>query len=147
MKSFADLKYSCKFAGIRTYKDTTMGNKSKNLTAKEEEIMRVFWEHGPLFVKEIVDLLPEPKPHVNTVSTVVRLLEQKEVVGHEKVGGSFRYHAILPKESYRRSTLGEMLRNYFDNSCKTMVSALVEEERMSVDDLKELIDIIEKKKS
>lgn len=108
--------------------------------------MRIFWEHGALLVKEIVDLLPEPKPHVNTVSTVVRLLEQKGAVGHEKEGGSFRYHALLPKESYRRSTLGEMLRNYFDNSCQSMVSTLVEEEKMSVDDLRELIDIIEKKK-
>lgn len=108
--------------------------------------MRVFWKHGPLFVKEIVDLLPDPKPHVNTVSTVVRLLEQRGVVGHEKIGGSFRYFAVLPKENFRRTSLGEMLRNYFDNSCKKMVSALVEDERMSVDDLKELIDIIEKKK-
>lgn len=123
-----------------------MADRQRALTAKEEEIMRIFWEHGALLVKEIIDLLPEPKPHVNTVSTVVRLLEQKGAVGHEKEGGSFRYHALLPKESYRRSTLGEMLRNYFDNSCKSMVSTLVEEERMSVDDLKELIDIIEKRK-
>ena len=123
-----------------------MAEKQKNLTAKEDEIMRIFWSHGALLVKEIVDLLPEPKPHVNTVSTVVRLLEQKGAVGHEKEGGSYRYHALLPKESYRRSTLGEMLRNYFDNSCKSMVSTLVEDERMSVDDLKELIDIIEKRK-
>lgn len=123
-----------------------MADRQRTLTAKEEEIMRIFWEHGPLLIREIVDLLPDPKPHVNTVSTVVRILEQKGAVGHEKEGGSFRYHALLPKESYRRSTLGEMLRNYFDNSCQSMVSTLVEEEKMSVDDLRELIDIIEKKK-
>ena len=123
-----------------------MSDKRVKLTNKEEEVMRVFWQHGALLVKEIVDYLPEPKPHVNTVSTVVRVLEGKGYVGHEKEGGSFRYHALLEKDSYRKSTLREMLRNYFDNSFKNMVSALVEEENLSSDDIKEFIEIIEKKK-
>jgi putative transcriptional regulator len=123
-----------------------MSDKRVKLTNKEEEVMRVFWQHGALLVKEIVDYLPEPKPHVNTVSTVVRVLEGKGYVGHEKEGGSFRYHALLEKDSYRKSTLREMLRNYFDNSFKNMVSALVEEEDLDTDDIREVIDIIEKKK-
>lgn len=123
-----------------------MSDKRVKLTNKEEEVMRVFWQHGALLVKEIVDYLPEPKPHVNTVSTVVRVLEGKGYVGHEKEGGSFRYHALLEKDSYRKSTLREMLRNYFDNSSKNMVSALVEEEDLDTDDIREVIDIIEKKK-
>lgn len=123
-----------------------MSDKRVKLTNKEEEVMRVFWQHGALLVKEIVDYLPEPKPHVNTVSTVVRVLEGKGYVGHEKEGGSFRYHALLEKDSYRKSTLREMLRNYFDNCFKNMVSALVEEEDLDTDDIREVIDIIEKKK-
>lgn len=123
-----------------------MSDKRVQLTNKEEEIMRVFWNNGPLFVKEILEFLPEPKPHVNTVSTVVRVLEGKGYVGHEKVGGSYRYHALLEKDSYRKSTLRDMLRNYFDNSLKNMVSALAEEEDLSGDDIKEFIDIIEKRK-
>ncbi len=120
--------------------------KRPQLTAKEEEIMQIFWQHGPLFVKEILDYMPEPKPHINTVSTVVRVLEGKGYVGHEKQGGSYRYQALLQKKNYCKSTLREMLRNYFDNSFKNMVSALVEDEQLDADELKEVIKIIEKKK-
>lgn len=122
-----------------------MSDKRPQLTLKEEEIMRIFWNHGSLFVKEILDHCPEPKPHVNTVSTVVRVLEKKGYVGHEKQGGSFRYHALLKKEDFRKITLLKMLKNYFDNSFKSMVSALVEENQLSEEEIKECIDIIEKK--
>ncbi len=120
--------------------------KRPQLTAKEEEIMQIFWQHGPLFVKEILDYMPEPKPHINTVSTVVRVLEGKGYVDHEKQGGSYKYHALLLKDNYRKTTLREMLKNYFDNSFKSMVSALVEDEQLDADELKEVIKIIEKKK-
>lgn len=120
--------------------------KKPHLTVKEEEIMRIFWVHGPLLVKEILEYLPEPKPHVNTVSTVVRVLEKKGYVGHEKEGGTYRYHAILQKESYKKTTLMDMLRNYFDNSFKSMVSAFVEENQLTEEEINECIDIIEKKK-
>lgn len=120
--------------------------KRPQLTAKEEEIMRIFWEHGNLLVKEVLEYCPEPKPHVNTVSTVIRVLEKKGYIGHEKEGGSFRYHTLLEKDLYRKSTLLNMLKNYFNNSLKSMVSALVEEKELSEEEIKECIDIIEKKK-
>lgn len=120
--------------------------KRPQLTAKEEEIMQIFWQHGPLFVKEILDYMPEPKPHINTVSTVVRVLEGKGYVDHEKQGGSYKYHALLLKDNYRKTTLREMLKNYFDNSFKSMVSALVEDEQLDAEELKEVMEIIEKKK-
>lgn len=120
--------------------------KRPQLTAKEEEIMRIFWEHGKLLVKEVLEYCPEPKPHVNTVSTVIRVLEKKGYIGHEKEGGSFRYHTLLEKDLYRKSTLLNMLKNYFNNSLKSMVSALVEEKELSEEEIKECIDIIEKKK-
>lgn len=116
------------------------------LTTREEEVMRILWEHGPLLVKEVLQFYPEPRPHVNTVSTVIRVLEKKGYAGHEKEGGTYRYHALLEKNSYRKATLLTMLRNYFDNSLKSMVSALVDEERLSQEEIKECIDIIEKKK-
>ena len=121
-------------------------DKKPHLTAKEEEVMRILWEHGPLLVKEVLEYLPEPKPHVNTASTVIRVLEKKGYVGHEKEVGTYRYHAILEKDSYRKATLMTMLRNYFDNSLKSMVSALVQEEELSEEEINECIDIIEKKK-
>ena len=120
--------------------------KKPHLTAKEEEVMRILWEHGPLLVKEVLEYLPEPRPHVNTVSPVIRVLEKKGYVGHEKEVGTYRYHAILEKDSYRKATLMTMLRNYFDNSLKSLVSALVQEEQLSEEEINECIDIIEKKK-
>ena len=122
-------------------------DKKPHLTAKEEEVMRILWEKGPLLVKEVLEFLPEPRPHVNTVSTVIRVLEKKGYVGHEKEVGTYRYHAILEKDSYRKATLMTILRNYFDNSLKSMVSALVQEEQLSEEEISECIDIIEKKKN
>ncbi len=123
-----------------------MNDKHPQLTSKEDEIMQIFWKHGALFVKEILNFFPEPKPHVNTVSTIVRILEKKGFVGHEKQGGSYRYHALLKKEDFRKATLMNMLRNYFDNSFKSMISALVEDKQLNEDEIKECIDIIEKNK-
>lgn len=125
------------------YKETV---KKPHLTAKEEEVMRILWERGPLLVKEVLDFMPEPRPHVNTVSTVIRVLEKKGYVGHQKEPGTYRYHAILEKESYRKATLLTMLRNYFDNSLKSLVSALVDDGQLSQEEIEECIDIIEKKK-
>ena len=113
------------------------------LTDKEEEIMMLLWEHGPMFVRQMVEYYNVPKPHVNTVSTIVRILEQKGYVGHEAVGGSHRYHAIARMEDFRRKTFGELIRNYFGNSYMGAVSALVEEEKISVDELKKLIEQVE----
>ncbi|MDE6022395.1 MAG: BlaI/MecI/CopY family transcriptional regulator [Muribaculaceae bacterium] len=120
--------------------------KKPHLTVKEEEVMRILWENGPMLVKEVLEYLPEPRPHVNTVSTVIRVLEKKGYVGHKKEVGTYRYHAILEKDTYRRTTLMTMLRNYFDNSLKSMVSALVQEEQLSEEEIKDCIDIIEKKR-
>ncbi len=116
------------------------------LTAKEEEVMRILWDNGPLFVKDVVNHMPDPKPHVNTVSTVIRVLEKKGYIGHEKEGGSFRYHPLLEKDSFRKTTLIEMLKNYFDNNLKNLVSALVEEKQLSEEEIKDCIDIIENNK-
>ena len=121
--------------------------KKPHLTAKEEEVMRILWENGPMLVKEMLEYYPEPRPHVNTVSTVIRVLEKKGYVGHEKEVGTYRYHAILEKDSYRKASLMTILRNYFDNSLKSMVSALVQDEDLSEEDIKECIDIIERNRN
>lgn len=116
------------------------------LTEKEMAIMQLLWGRGPLFVREMVELYPEPKPHFNTLSTLVRILEDKGYVGHEVLGNSHRFYAIARKEDFRERSLAEVIRNYFDNSYKSAVSALAREEKISVDELKEIIEIIEKNK-
>lgn len=125
----------------------TPGRKRKILTEKETEIMNMLWEHGPMFVKEMLGMYPDPKPHFNTVSTLVRILEDKGYVGHEKVGNSHRFYALANKSDFSGRSLAEVIRNYFNNSYKSAVSALVENEKISVDELREIIRLVESKRA
>ncbi|MCE4563241.1 BlaI/MecI/CopY family transcriptional regulator [Maribellus sp. CM-23] len=115
----------------------------KKLTQKEEEIMNFFWDRGPMFVKELKELYAGQKLHYNTLSTMVRALEEKGFVDHEQFGNTYRYFAAVTKEEYSKTTLGSVVKKYFDNSYKNVVSLLVEEENLSLDDLKKLIEEIE----
>ncbi|WP_308659670.1 BlaI/MecI/CopY family transcriptional regulator [uncultured Alistipes sp.] len=119
----------------------------EKLTQKEEELMRHFWVHGPLFVREVVALCPEPRPHFNTVSTIVRTLEAKGYLSHTAFGATYQYYPVVSEEEFSRQTLGGVIRKYFENSYMGAVSALVEEEKISVDELRELIERIERENS
>ena len=118
----------------------------KNLTKREEEIMKLFWEKGPLFVKEIIPLLDEPQPHFNTISTIVRGLEAKGYVAHEAFGNTHRYYAAVSETEHGKKSLSSVVNRYFSNSYMSAVSSLVQEEKISLDELKELIDLVEKQK-
>jgi BlaI family penicillinase repressor len=115
------------------------------LTAKEEEIMGLFWEKGPLFVKQLQELYDEPRPHFNTLSTIVRTLEDKGYLGHTVFGTTHQYHAMITAEEYNRGTLHGVVHKYFNNSYKRVVSALIEEENISIDELRSLIKEVENK--
>lgn len=121
------------------------GRKKQLLTEKETELMNMLWERGPLFVREIVELFPEPKPHFNTVATTIRILESKGYVEHEVLGGSHRFHAVADRSEFRSRSLSDVIRNFFGNSYKTAISSLIEEEKISVEEVKEILDFIEKK--
>jgi BlaI family transcriptional regulator, penicillinase repressor len=116
----------------------------KSLTAKEEELMGFFWEKGPLFVKQILDFYDEPKPHFNTLSTIVRGLEDKGFLAHTAYGNTFQYFTQISEEEFRKATLKNVIKKYFDNSYLGAVSSLVKEESISLDDLKNLITEVEK---
>lgn len=123
-----------------------MTKKAKDqLTPKEEELMQLLWEHGPILISKLVELYPDPKPHFNTVSTVVRRLEAKGFVGHNEVGGAFHYYALVEKEYFRRRSFGDFIKNYFGGSYYGAVSALVAEDKISADELKELLRLVEHK--
>lgn len=115
----------------------------EKLTVKEEECMEFFWEKGPLFVKDLLDVYPDPKPHVNTLSTVVRGLEAKGFLGHKSYGNTYQYYAVKSREEFKKSSLKDVVVRYFNNSYMSAVSTLVKDEKISVDELKELIKIIE----
>ena len=111
----------------------------KHLTNREEEIMEIFWEKGFLFVKEIIDLLDAPKPHYNTISTIVRILEDKGFIGHEQYGNTYRYHALISREEFSRITIKEVVGKYFNKSYASVVSMFVQEEKISPEEIQELI--------
>lgn len=121
------------------------GRKPQVLTDKEAVIMNILWDNGTLFVREILERYPEPKPHFNTIATTVRILEGKGYVTHEEIGTSHRFRTTAKKEDFRDRSLTEIIRNYFGNSYKNIVSALAEDEKISADELREIIDIIESK--
>jgi predicted transcriptional regulator len=116
----------------------------EKLTNKEEEIMRVLWDLKQAFVKEVLAELPDPKPHYNTISTIVRNLEEKGYIRHEAFGKTHRYQPAVTREEYRKSFMQKTISNYFGNSYKNVVSFLAKEEKISVNELKEIIDLIEK---
>lgn len=118
----------------------------KELTKAEEQIMQELWEMGRGFVKEIIDRLPEPKPAYNTVSTIVRILETKGFVLHESFGKSHQYLPKISKEEYKKGITGKLLTNYFDNSPKSMLSYFLEENRLDIKELDDILSIIERNK-
>ena len=120
-----------------------MQTELEKLTRREEELMQCFWAHGPLFVRELVEMAPEPKPHFNTLSTMVRTLETKGYLSHKSFGSTYQYYPVVSEAEFSRRTLGNVISRYFENSYMGAVSALVEEEKISVDDLRELLDRIE----
>lgn len=121
-------------------------NEFEKLTTREEEVMNSFWMYGDLFVKDLLEKHPEPKPHVNTLSTIVRTLEEKGLLDHRSYGNTYQYFPIVTKEEYSKGCLDGVVSKYFDNSALTAVSALVKEEKISLDELKELIRMVENKK-
>ena len=116
----------------------------KKLTRKEEEIMNLFWDKGAMFVRELLELYEEPKPHFNTLSTMVRTLEANGFVGHKAYGNSYQYFPVVTREEYAGNTFTGIISNYFNNSYLSAVSSLVKEEKITVEELKELIEQIEK---
>ena len=116
----------------------------QKLTTKEEELMGFFWEKGALFVRDILDDYTDPKPHFNTISTIVRGLEEKGFLSHKTYGNTYQYYALIDKEAYSQGTLKNVVRKYFDNSYLHAVSALIKSENITLDDLKKLIREVEK---
>ena len=121
------------------------GRKPQSITERELELLKILWESPQgLLVREIVERHNEPRPHVNTVATLIKILEEKGHVTHTAEGNAFRYHAVTRKEDLRSKSFKTLIGNFFGNSYKSAVSALVAEEKISVEELKEIIDMIEK---
>ena len=122
-----------------------MSNTAKilsKLTNKEEEILNYFWDQGPLFIRELLALQDEPKPHFNTLSTIVRSLKEKGYIAHRAYGSNFQYYAIVSREEFKALSLKNVINKYYDNSIFSAISSLVKEEKISEKELKELLDLV-----
>ncbi|MBE9661433.1 BlaI/MecI/CopY family transcriptional regulator [Mucilaginibacter myungsuensis] len=118
----------------------------KELTRAEEQIMQVLWQLKEGFVKEVIDILPEPKPAYNTVSTIIRILETKGFVDHKAYGKSHQYFPIIAREQYQNFATDKLLNGYFDNSVKRMFSFFVQKEKIDLKEADEIMKLIEKLK-
>ncbi|MBX2843673.1 MAG: BlaI/MecI/CopY family transcriptional regulator [Flammeovirgaceae bacterium] len=120
----------------------------KELTKAQEEIMHVLWELETAFVKDIVAKLPDPKPAYNTVSTIVRILQdEKGFVGHETHGKFHKYYPLISKEAYTKSFMKGFVKKYFSGSYQQMISFFTKEDNLSVSELENLINELKERKS
>ena len=117
----------------------------QKLAKREEQLMLVVWDLKQAFIKEIIAQLPDPKPHYNTVATIIKILEDKGFVSHESFGKSHRYFPLVSKEEYQQRSMGDIVSNYFDNSYLKMVTHFAEKEKISKEELSSILDLINKK--
>lgn len=118
----------------------------QKLTKVEEEIMYHIWALERCTVSDIIARLGEPKPPHSTISSIVRILENKNFLNHKAYGRTHEYFPLIAKKDYSKSSLKNLVKNYFDGSINNMVSFLVEEDDLSLKDLGELIEKLEKEK-
>ena len=107
--------------------------------------MQALWKVEHAFLREILEALPSPKPHQNTVATILKILIEKEFVGIEVFGRTHRYFPKISKEAYSRSTIKNVVRKYFEGSFSEAVSFMVKENNLSVEDLELLVKQLKKK--
>jgi BlaI family transcriptional regulator, penicillinase repressor len=116
----------------------------KKLTNAEEEVMQILWELGKGFVKDVIDLMPEPKPPYNTISTVIRVLEKKEFITHKQYGNTYEYYPAVSREEYAKVHFSNFMENYFNNSFPKMAAFFAKENNLSIKDLEEIMRLTEK---
>ena len=116
----------------------------KPLTKAEEQVMHVLWKLEKAFLREIVEGMPSPKPHQNTVATLLKILVEKDIVGVEVLGRQHRYYPLISKIVYSGRTIKQLAKNYFEGSFSNVVSYLVKENNISIEELESLIKQIKK---
>ena len=119
----------------------------KPLTKAEEQVMQVLWKLDKAFLREIVEAMPNPKPHQNTVATLLKILVEKEFVAIEVLGRQHRYSPLVSKQDYSGKTIKQLAKNYFEGSFSNVVSYLVKEDNISVEELESLLKQIKKQQN
>lgn len=111
----------------------------KTLTKAEEQIMHILWDLQRAVVRDVLEQLPDPKPAYNTVSTVIRVLENKGFVSHKSYGTTHEYYTLVSKKEYTKFRFGELMQKYFNNSFPQMASFFAKENKLSIRELEEMM--------
>jgi len=119
---------------------------NKQLTKAEEQFMQVLWKLEEASVQNIIDQLPKPKPAYNTVSTIIRILETKNFVGHKTKGRGYIYFPLVKKADYSNQSLNKLVDGYFGGSFKSMVSFFVNKNDVDINELETILETINNKK-
>ena len=119
-------------------------NNMEKLSQQEEEAMQAVWQCGIGFIKDFLDLMEEPKPPYTTLASTIKNLERKDFVKSEKMGNSFRYAPAILEEDYKKKFMNGFVSDYFQNSYKDLVTFFANEKKISANELKEIIKLIEK---
>ena len=119
----------------------------KELTRAEEQVMRILWQLNEAIVKDVLEQMPEPKPAYNTVSTVIRVLETKGFIDHKAYGNSYVYFPTVSEENYKKFAFDKIMNNYFSNSYQSLVSFLVTEKNLSINELEEITKLAQQLKN
>ncbi|OLY94798.1 BlaI/MecI/CopY family transcriptional regulator [Cnuella takakiae] len=117
----------------------------KTLTKAEEQVMQVLWSLGEGFIRDIMDAIKPPKPHQNTVSTILKILVEKGFVGTNQYGRQYQYFPLISKDTYSKSSIGSLVSSFFSGSFSDAVSFMVKENNLSVEELEALLTELKKK--
>ena len=119
----------------------------QTLTPSEEDIMQLIWNKEKIYFRELMDIFPEPKPHQNTVATLLKILVEKEFVGITVMNRHHEYYPAVSKEEYSKRSMAQLTKNYFEGSFSNVVSFLVKENDISVEELEKLLQQIKKQQN
>lgn len=118
----------------------------EKLSLQEEEVMLYIWELGECYVKDVLSKFPVPSPPYTTVASIVKNLERKKYITSKRYGNTYQYTAAIKESEYKKKFMSAVVKNYFDNSYKELVTFFAKDQKISSDELKDIIDLIEKGK-
>lgn len=121
-------------------------NEIKELTKAELQVMQILWAREKAFVHEIREDMPNPKPAYNTISTVLRVLVVKNFVAYHSFGKTYQYHPLIQKEDYMKRYMNNVVNNFFSGSIKAVVSFFARNEKLSMTEIDEIIDMLNENK-
>lgn len=119
----------------------------EKLTKREDQIMQIVWQLKTAFIRDIIERLPEPKPHYNSVATIVKILVKKGVLKSRLLGNTHQYSPAIDFEEYRDENLGNIKKKFFENSFPKMMAYFAKEEKLSEEEISELMEMIKSNKS